>query len=326
MHSRRAMLCLVSLWLSFACLTGLPASQSETSQSATNPAHSARVRRLILKDGSFEPVIQYEVKGDRVRYLSADRHEWEELPGSIVDWPATEKYAEEAAAEALTHSAGAAAGKLDAEEAASPLVSTGIRLPASGGVFLLDVFHSNPELIKLSQNGADVNRNTAGNILRATINPIAGPRQTIELKGAHAAAQAHVPTPSIFVAVDLDTDPSAGYTPENAKDHFRIVRCEEKKGNRVVGVINIAVYGKVKQDAKYVETKVDAVSGPWVRVTPAAALQPGEYALVELLGKEGMNQFVWDFGVNPGAPQNTGVIQAEPARKAPVLLKKPKEP
>jgi hypothetical protein len=52
----------------------------------------ARNHRLILKDGSFQAVRQYQVVGDRVKYLSLDRGEWEELPVSLVDWDATRKW------------------------------------------------------------------------------------------------------------------------------------------------------------------------------------------------------------------------------------------
>ena len=284
-----------------------------------------KIRRLILKDGSYELISQHRIKGDRVQYLSSERREWEEIPYSLVDWPATEKYAKETAAEKqslLRELAETEAKERATVEEQTPLVS-GIRLPAAGGVFLLDLFQGKAELNQLNQSGADINKNMGGNILRGIINPVASAKQMIELKGLHAVIQSHVPDPSIYVSIDPE-DPSTDYTPETAKDHFRIVRCEEKKGNRVVGVVNIAVYGKVKQDARYVEIKVEPVSGRWVKVSPAGPLPSGEYALVELLGKQEINTFVWDFGVNAAAPANTGAVKPQPekANEPPVLLKR----
>ena len=51
----------------------------------------------------------------------------------------------------------------------------------------------------------------------------------------------------------------------------------------------------------------------WIKLTPKAPLEPGEYAVAELLGKQGMNSYVWDFGVHADAPANLAVIRPDPA-------------
>src|SRR5690348_9729060 len=72
-------------------------AQSSAEQSDAKGQQAAVVKRLILKDGSFEPISKHEIKGTLVRYFSSERHEWEEMPYSLVDWPATERYARDSA-------------------------------------------------------------------------------------------------------------------------------------------------------------------------------------------------------------------------------------
>jgi hypothetical protein len=290
-------------------------------------------KRLILKDGSFQTVTKWEVAGNRVRYYSAERFVWEELPNELIDWPATEKYNKEREAE---RAAKVVPGSVDdAEDPETPIVAPGLHLPDGGGVFLLDNFQQQPQLLELMQNGGELNRHMRKNILRAVIDPLAlSSKQTIELKGEHAKVQSHLAQPAIFV--DVDPAPAAGQpstqtvsTKDKAPQHFGIVRMETNKKNvRVVGNLNVAVYGKVSQKENWIKTTTTQV-GDWVKVVPDDPLPPGEYAVVELLEKGQVNLFVWDFGVDPSAPANPNAWTARrPAQtgpdQGPVLEKRPK--
>ena len=80
-------------------------------------------------------------------------------------------------------------------------------------------------------------------------------------------------------------------------ERFKIIRVEVKGGKRVAGAVKIAVTGKMKTDERYVAATVTTMTGGWVKLTPTEPLTAGEYAVAEMLGKEGMNLYVWDFGV-----------------------------
>jgi hypothetical protein len=292
-------------------------------------------KRLIMKDGSYQTATKWEVKGERVRYYSAERYDWEELPKDMVDWPATDKYNQEREGQ-RDETIKEIAKADEADEREAPLIVPGLRLPNTGGVFLLDTFNNQPQLVELSQNGGELNKHTGRNILRAAINPLAlSSTQTIELKGEHARVQAHVSQPAIFLNVDTGDSSQPSFTQkvsdkEPPPSHYGIVRVENKKNMRIVGKLNVAMYGKVSQKESWIPVTATPV-GDWVKLTPSEPLPPGEYAVVELLDKKQINLFVWDFGMNPAAPGNANAWSPRPADKSntgtnpvPALEKRPK--
>jgi hypothetical protein len=300
--------------------------------------------RLILKDGSYQLVTKYEIKGDRVRYKSAERDEWEEIPSALVDWAATEKYEKERATSAIPEAA-AVDKEIDADREAElsrlPQVAPGLRLPDYSGVFLLDNFQGQPQLVELQQSEGNVDRDSKANIFRGVIPMAGGAKQSVEIEGEHATVHAHVAVPSIYINVEdgsaaapsgqtssaqlsqpsLDaprpeqrgSEPQGPQQPQQPQqpeqplvpfDRFHIVHTKVKSGKRIVGELKRAPNGKISQDQNFVKTTIDRVSGGWLKLTPTEDLAPGEYVLIETKGNEGMNLYVWDFNVNPTAPAN----------------------
>jgi hypothetical protein len=295
--------------------------------------------RLILKDGSYQIVRKYEIKGDRVRYMSLERGgDWEEMPEALIDWEATRKWERDHAEQ--TYPADDAspamkeAGDIDKEEAAEraeqaarmPEVAPGLELPDQDSVFVLDTYQGTPELVELASNQLGVDAKTHRGL--STLNPLAGQRASIELPGAHAKVHLHVNDPSIFVslnvtddaekvlshAMTVDTKGAAeavnrkhgAHSPESG---FAVVKVDERKAVRIVGAIHISPTGNITQSEDTIPVKVEVLPGKhWMKLTPTQPLAIGEYALVEILSPSDISQTVWDFTVNPRLGDNQGSL------------------
>lgn len=199
-------------------------------------------KRLILKDGSYQIVTKWEVKKDRVRYYSAERADWEEIPYDLIDWPATDKWnkehepgaappasptpadrpgastagaasLQEEQKEAAAIDAAAAAEKAN-QEARTPLVASGLHLPDRDGIFILDNFQSVPELVHLDQSTGNVNRDANHNVLRAAIGSFSGAKEPVRINGQAARVRIHVDDPALYVSLDVGN--SEQVAPEDA--------------------------------------------------------------------------------------------------------------
>jgi hypothetical protein len=299
----------------------------------------ARNHRLILKDGTYQQIRQYTLAGDRVRYLSLDRGEWEEMPASLVDWDATAKWERDHATptgDAAGDTASPAmkeAEEVDKEETAErelekarmPEVSAGLELPDQDSVFVLDTYEGTPELAELIPNDLDID-NKAHKGLK-TLNPLATSKLNMELPGQHAKVHVHVDDPTIFVSLGVVDDKESvlshamtiNASRANAvdgkrgahsdKSGFAIIRLDARRALRLVGAINVSPTGKITQDENVIPAKIEVMPGKhWLKIQPEQKLTIGEYALIEIISPSEINQSVWDFSVNPAMGDNPGSI------------------
>jgi hypothetical protein len=314
------------------------------------PAASAPHRtRLILKDGSYQLVMSYQVKGKIVSYVSAERGGTEEIPYDLVDWDATKKWERQhAAPDDSGQSAPPAIDpellKEEADRAAlTPEVAPNLSLPEQDSVLALDYFHGDPELVPLVQSDGELNHTTGHNILKLALNPRASSHEIVQLKGEESPVQMHVNEPVIYLRLGDDSgirrggtplvvdthgsgagakpDPNAAGAGGSADSGYVIVRADVRTGARVLASFNISALGSVKQQEDVTDTTSEVLpGGHWMKITPKKPLDFGEYALMEVVSEREVNLGVWDFGVHPVAPENKDVIKPQPKR--PLTLEK----
>jgi hypothetical protein len=277
-------------------------------QSAQDSAANARITRgkkLVLKDGSFQLVRSYEKKGDRVRFFSEERGDWEEIPSAMVDWDATTK-AEKATAAADD----ALAAKVHKQEEAQRIDTTldvdaslqvggGAFLPPGEGMFAVE----GKSVIPIPQVGSAVKTDRKNQLKRVLSPlPIIPAKRNIELEGKMATLRINSGNPEFYLReLTTDDEQESGLERTSRQSttgpEVELLRATVKGNKRIIESVRSFMGQEVARENKTISIQEWEVAKRVYRFTLSEPLPPGEYALAELL-PGGLNLFVWDFGVD----------------------------
>ncbi len=241
--------------------------------------------KLFFKDGTDQLVREYQVQGDRVRFYSLEREDWEEVPLAIVDLDKT-KSEIKARADAIRAETAAQAEEDKAERDAR---NEARRVPADPGVYLIEEQDSGPaKLTPLKVGESKVVNNKGRNVLKIiTPVPLVSGKATLELDGLHASQGTANRSPEFYIRL-------------SDEERFGIVRLSEHKKNRVVEKLTIEpVIKEVQQEPDLVEVFRQQVGDEVFKIWPQKPLEPGEYAVVQY-AVEKLDMQVWDFFIAPG--------------------------
>jgi hypothetical protein len=289
--------------------TATAQSNESTAQGASADARITRGKKLVLKDGSFQLVRSYERKGDRVRYFSIERGDWEEIPAALVDWDATAKVesdtakADEALVSKIHKQEEATKIQTTLDVDASLQVASGVFLPPGEGMFALE----GKSVIAIPQVGSAV-RNDRKNTIKRVLSPIPiiPAKQNIEIPGGKATLRINSQNLEFYlreIQPDYDQDSALERTSRQntTGPDVQLFKVTVKGNKRILESIRSFMGNEVGRENKTISIQQWEVAKSVYRYTLSQPLPPGEYALAEIL-PGGLNLFVWDFGVD-GVPE-----------------------
>jgi hypothetical protein len=257
------------------------------------PVPLPKGKKLILKDGTFQMAREYSVDGDRVRYWSLERSDWEEIPSALVDWDAThkseaEQAAQETALKARIHASDIAERTKDIDVDQSLQIKAGLFLPDGIGLFALD---RDSQIRQMKQSNADVKVSAGREVEKIMTGvPFIPGKKTMEIPGERSAMRIKTAEPEFFMR------PGDGREPR-----FHLLRAQIKGGHRVLDNISVRFTGEEKHKENDIAMQTWTPARGVFRYTVEQRLEPGEYAFIEMTN-EGPSGYVWDFGIDlPGS-------------------------
>jgi hypothetical protein len=246
--------------------------------------------KLFLKDGTYQLVKSYEVRGDRVRYYSVERSTWEEVPLALVDFEATERAQREEKVEQqrqLDEAREISRERFSLPENAGFEVAPGIRLPKEEGVFAFDGIR----VIRMIQSSSEIvtDRKRAA-LLLALPGPLLKNRAYVVLPGAKAAVRILSLQPTFYVQ-----------SADGLGGKLELVAVKPRKEARQVEKVEWrGGVGKPAELRAAQPLERSEVAPGLYKLSLVQPLELGEYALGELIQQK-LNLELWDFGID-GAP------------------------
>ena len=294
----------------------VPANQLKAGQQSRPedlPAVLPKGKKLILKDGTYHQVRSFERLPDpanpsgpgRVRFYSVERSAWEEIPADLVDWEATRQAeledAQRRQASIEKLKAAAAAERVANIDVDSSIeVIAGIFLPDAEGLYVVQ----GRAVIPLARATADL-KIDKGRVLAQILSPvpIVPTRHKIQISGKRATLRLTPPTgetlvhPEFYIRVSAPEESRPGRSVDE-EPNLELIRAQVKGDSRLLELLNTYVTGETETKRQSIIIERWKVARRVYRLTVQQGLEPGEYVLAETL-PEGMNLYVWDFGVDP---------------------------
>jgi hypothetical protein len=227
------------------------------------------------------------VQGDRIRYYSTERGDWEEIPKELVDLQKTEAQ-RRAKQDAITKETRAQDEEEQAERAQRREIES---IPVDSGAYIRE----NGEIKALKSADYQILNDKKRKALQVLSPiPLVPGKATVVIMGERSNFEIKENRPEFYLRLAKE-------------EKFGIIKLtpNPKKNLRIVENVSIVPVSRESLESrKQIETFEMQLVGNLYKVWPEKPLEPGEYALMEFSDdenaeKEDIALLIWDFAIEP---------------------------
>lgn len=234
--------------------------------------------KLYLKSGGEMPVREYSVNGDRVRYYSTQRSQWEEIPTRLIDLEKTVQ-----AVERQNRRLESMRAESSAERQAERKARTELHdVPIDDGLYL----YKDKTATLVPQDDVIVEKSGKRKVLRALANiPVILGKRKLLIEGQASDFVIDHATPIFFVR-------------DTQLTYFAVVKLPPDGKQRLAQIIQNGPEQTYFEQQEEVEVFRQQLASGVYRIWPTQDLAAGEYAFINYTPSE-LDLRVWSFSIQP---------------------------